>query len=154
MPDNSYAPPRAELDTIAGSCPIYSPNQLAAGAFLGGPVGLIYFLRANFLILNEEEFAKKSLICGAALIIALLVILPLLPEKFPSLPFTIAYVIIGQQIANKFQLTRAAIDASPHYTAQSNWRVFGRGMLCLLGSMIVIFTPIFLFSLVGSSLVR
>lgn len=154
MSDNPYAPRRADpaITTTAG--PIYSPNQVAVGALLGGPVGLIHFLRTNFLNLNNDGLAKKSLIFGAALIVVLLLVLPLLPEKFPSLPFSVAYAVIGQQVATRYQLTRTAIASSPDYVLQSNWRVLGRGLLCLFGSMVVIFTPIFLFGLVASASVR
>lgn len=151
MSDNPYAAPSADITPDAGISLIYSPGQVAAGAFLGGPVGLIYFLRENFLTLGNTAQAKNSLVWGAALIGLLLLILPLLPDKFPSIAFTIGYMVAGQQIATTQQLTKKAIDDSTQFTAQSNWRVFGRGMLCLLGSMIVLFIPIMLLGRMGVS---
>lgn len=151
MSYNPYAPPKTEIAANAGSGPVYSPRQVAAGAFIGGPVGLIYFLRENFLALGNVEQARKSLIWGAVLIVALLVILPLLPDKFPSIAFTVGYMAAGQQIASTQQLTREAIDASTRYTVASNWRVFGRGLVCMFGSMVVIFTPILLLGMMGVS---
>ena len=120
-----------------------------AGAFLGGPVGLIYFLRENFVALGDDALAKRSLVYGAALIVALLVILPFLPEKFPSSPITIVYMIIGYQIANSRQMTRGAIEASTHYTFHSDWRVFGLGLVCLLGSLTILVGPLVLLSMAG-----
>lgn len=151
MSYNPYAAPKTGVTASVGNAPVYSPRQVAAGAFIGGPVGLIYFLRENFLALDKGEQAKKSLLWGAALIVALLLILPVLPDKFPSIAFSVGYMAAGQQIASTRQLTREAIDASTHYTLRSNWRVFGKGLLCMFGSMVVIFTPILLLGLMGVS---
>lgn len=151
MTNNPYAAPEAEIAAEAGTCPIYSPNQVAAGAFVGGPVGLIYFLRENFLTLGNVRQARQSLLWGVVLIVALLVILPWLPDRFPSFPITIGYMIIGQQVANKYQLTRSAIAESPRYIFDSNWRVFGCSLLCLIGSVIVIFAPMFLIGVIKAS---
>ena len=149
MTNNPYAAPEAELGAETGTCPIYSPGQVAAGAFIGGPVGLIYFLRENFVTLGNVQQARQSLIWGVVLIVALLVILPWLPDKFPGITFSIAYVVAGQQVAKTQQLTNEAIDASTHYMKASNGRVFGKGLLCLLGSVVVVVTPIWLLSVMG-----
>lgn len=141
--DNPYAAPRADLETL-GDIPIYSPRQVMTGAFLGGPVGLIWFLRANFLTLGDDRLARNSLIFGAILILALLLILPMLPPKFPSQPITLAYMIAGQQIAIKLQMTREAISTSTRFTFQSNWRVVGLGLLCLVVSVILLVGPMLL----------
>lgn len=151
MSYNPYAVPKTDVAANPGSAPVYSPRQVAAGAFIGGPVGLIYFLRENFLALGDVDKARKSLIWGVVLIVALLLLLPLLPDKFPSIAFTVGYMAAGQQIASTQQLTREAIDASTLYTVPSNWRVFGKGLLCMFGSMVVIFTPILLLGLMGVS---
>lgn len=91
MTDNSCAAPQADISADAGTVPIYSPNQVAAGAFIGGgPVGLIYFLRENFVTSGNAKEARKSLIWGAVLIGALLLILPWLPDTFPGIAFTVA----------------------------------------------------------------
>lgn len=147
--ESPYATPRSDIGKDSDTCSIYTPNQIMAGAFLGGPVGLIHFLRANFVTLGNDALAKRSLVYGAALIVALLVILPLLPEKFPGLPITIAYMVFGRQVANRYQLTGRAIDASTRYTAQSNWHVFGCGLLCLVASLIVLVVPMMLLGALG-----
>jgi hypothetical protein len=148
--ENPYAAPQAEIAEDAGRHPVYSPGQVMAGTFVGGPVGLIYFLRSNFVTLGNDALAKKSVVYGAVFIVALLVILPLLPESFPGLPLTIAYMVFGQQIANKYQLTRKAIDESTHYTTQSNGRVLGYSLLCLLASVIVLVVPLMLLNMLGA----
>ena len=77
--------------------------------------------------------------------------MPLLSDKFPSITFTVGYMAAGQQIASTQQLSREAIDASTLYTVPSNWRVFGKELLYMFGSMVAIFTPILLLGLIGVS---
>ena len=62
MSDNPYAAPGTVVAANARNAPVYSPRQVAAGAFIGGPAGLIYFLLENFLALGAVEKASKSLI--------------------------------------------------------------------------------------------
>jgi hypothetical protein len=122
---------------------VYSPNQAASGALLGGPVGLVYFLYRNFVAMGNTVGARNCLIFGALLIPSLLIILSIVPENFPSSPFTLFYVIVARFVAGKYQLTKEAIATSPEYAFQSNWNVIGAGLLCLVGSVIVIIGPIF-----------
>lgn len=142
--ENPYAAPQSEVTEHSGSVALYSPNQVMAGAFLGGPVGLIYFLRANFVTLGNHHMARMSLIGGAILMLALLIILPLLPAGFPSSPITIAYMLAGQQIAIRHQLTRDAIGSSTVYRFAPNWGVVGVGLLCLVGSLVLVIGPLLL----------
>lgn len=147
--ENPYAVPRSEIAERNGDIPIYSPGQVVAGTFLGGPVGLIYFLRANFITLGNERLAKMSLAGGAILMLALWVLLLLLPAGFPSFPITIAYMVVGQQVAIKHQMTRQAIGASTLYRCESNGRVVGLGLLCLVASLVLIMGPLLLFGMMG-----
>jgi len=147
--ENPYAAPKAEIVQNLGSVPLYSPNQVMAGAFLGGPVGLIWFLRENFVTFGDDRQARKTLLLGVVLLVALMIIMPMLPKNFPSLPISIAYMITGQQVAIKWQMTRDAIDASSRYTFHSNGRVFGLGLLCLVASMILLVGPILLLGMTG-----
>jgi hypothetical protein len=151
MSQNPYAAPAATLvDAPAATVALYSPTQAACGAMLGGPVGLIYFLRQNFLALDNKAAAQKCLVFGALLIVVLLVAMKLLPSNFPSAPFNIFYILIARLIANKYQATKQVIAESPHYVFRSGWNVFGMGLLCLLGSAIVIVGPLMLLQAVGA----
>jgi hypothetical protein len=127
---------------------MYSPTQVACGT-IGGPVGLIYFLMSNFSALGQEDRKRKTLLLGISLIVALIAILPFLPESVPSTPFTIAYIIIARQVAEKYQMKKQAIIDSDIYDFHSNWRVLGIGLLCLVGSAIVIVGPLMLLILTG-----
>lgn len=153
MSENPYAAPRSlplanSNHSASGRALIYSPAQAACGT-IGGPVGLIYFLRANFLALGNRKLAKQTLIFGALLIMALLIITPFLPEKFPSTPITLMYIFITRYVAEKHQMTKQEIIDSVDYDFHSNWRVFGIGLLCLLASIIVLIGPHMLLAIFG-----
>ena len=149
--ENPYAAPKAEIVQNLGTIPLFSPNQVMAGAFLGGPVGLIWFLRENFVTLGDDALAKKSLMFGGVWMLVLVILLLLLPQGLPSLPISIAYMAVGHQLATKYQMTRAGIDASARYTFHSSWRVFGLGVLCLVASMILVVGPVLLLEMLGLS---
>jgi hypothetical protein len=142
MSDNTYtAAPTALEQAASPTIALYSPMQASIGACLGGPVGLIYFLYRNFEALGKKSEARTTLILGAVLIVALWVILPILPQKMSGVPFTVAYIVTARQVAEKYQLTKQAIVSSTQYTFRSNWGVFGMGLLCLLGSVVLIIGP-------------
>ena len=150
MTDNPYAAPTAVVQDRSTDEPVrlYSPTQVACGT-IGGPVGLIYFLWANFSALGKISSARKTLIFGAILVLGLIVLIPFLPENVPSSAFTIAYILIARGVAEKFQKTKQEISDSPHLVFHSNWRVFGFGLLSLLGSAIVIMGPLFVLAALG-----
>ncbi|CAG20377.1 hypothetical protein [Photobacterium profundum] len=127
---------------------IFSPTQVACGT-IGGPVGLIYFLHSNFSILRNDELKKKTLVYGAAFLIVLIIALPFLPEEVPSTPFTVLYIVIARLIADKYQMTKSAIVESNEFEFHSNWRVFLLGLLCLVGSMLIIAGPLIILSTLG-----
>ena len=122
---------------------IYSPTQVACGT-IGGPVGLIYFLRSNFIALGNKRLARKTLVIGSASIATLIAITPLLPEKGTSFFFTAVYILTARHVSEKYQLTKDAIFASNNYTFQSSWRVLLLGLLCLVLSAAVVIALLFL----------
>jgi len=151
MIDNPYAAPGAAVRDVpaAGPYRLYSPGQVAGGAFLGGPIGAIYFLWANFRALGNHHAAQRTLIFGAFFIAIMVVVLPLLPESFPSLPITIAYVLFARHVAEKHQMTKQAIaDSDVHYF-HSNWRVGSLGLICLVASVIAMLGPMLLLAATG-----
>jgi hypothetical protein len=50
---------------------MYSPGQIAGGAFLGGPVGALYFLRANFIAMGNARLAATTLLYGIPFVVAI-----------------------------------------------------------------------------------
>lgn len=150
MSQNPYTAPSAQLnDTNQDAAALYSPTQAAVGAFLGGPIGLIYFVRANFVALEKLALAKKTTIFGVVLILVLLALLPVLPENFPSIVITIGYVLIARHVVEGYQLKKENIENSERYDFQSNWKVFGLGIVCLILSTVVIMVPLLLMAHFG-----
>ena len=143
LTDNPYAAPSAAVVDAADATEavrLYSPVQVACGT-IGGPVGLIYFLRANFVALGNYRLARITLISGLVLIPALLISLILLPESFPNYPFTIAYILSALYVSAKYQMTKQAIIDSAAHEFHSNWRVLWLGLLCLVVSIVVLVIP-------------
>lgn len=103
---------------------IYSPLQIGMGAFFGGPVAMVYFLWQNFKTLDNQNGAQYTLAGGILFNVALLIVLPLLPEDFPSLVIPFLYALTALSIAATWQLRKDAIQHSVQYQFQSNWRVF------------------------------
>ena len=153
--ENIYQPPSADVETknkeaggSGGAVKVYSPTQVACGT-LGGPVGLVYFLAVNFSALADESSKNKTLLWGSLSIVALICLLPFLPESVPNLPFTVAYIVIARSISSKYQMTKDAIVESNVHEFQSNWRVFGFSLICFICSVIVIIIPLMLLAYLG-----
>jgi len=120
---------------------IYSPNQVAFGA-LGGPVGLIYFLWANFSILKKETLTKATIILGLVFIITLIFAAPYVPKEVPALAFSAMYVITAYILSRKFHLNKSEITSSEEYTFHSSFRVFFITIPCFWGSYVVVAAPL------------
>lgn len=151
LTDNPYAAPSAavvDAGNAAETIRLYSPIQVACGT-IGGPVGLIYFLRANFVALGNYRLARRTLISGLVLMPALLISVILLPEDFPNYPFTIAYILSALYVSAKYQMTKQAIVDSATHEFHSNWRVLWLGLLCLVGSVIVLVAPLGILTFFG-----
>ena len=85
--------------------PIYSPRQVSAGSFFGGPIALVYFLHNNFKRLGNNAAAAQTLLWGILFNIALLGAMILVPAKhFPHYVLPLAYSLAAQGIANAKQM--------------------------------------------------
>ncbi len=151
MENNVYAAPESNVNRgdSASVVEVYSPTQVACGAFVGGPVGLTYFLMSNFDSLGNYTAKTKALYSGIALLVVLMCLLPFLPDNFPNLPFTIGYVIAARYVAENYQIKKSEINASEVYDFRSNWKVFGVSLLCAIGSMILIAGPLIGLAMLG-----
>ena len=129
--------------------PVYSPGQAALGSFLGGPLASVVFVRRNFQALGNSEAEKKTLLFGAILLLALLGLLPFLPDRFPNMAFPIATIVATRAIVEKYQFTKQAIAESTSLAFQSNWRVFFVALLCLVVFFAVAMAVVFGFDYFG-----
>ncbi|UXI04098.1 hypothetical protein [Photobacterium sp. TY1-4] len=127
---------------------IYSPRQVACGA-LGGPVGLIYFLWANFAIMKKKNHTKLTAVLGVVFIIGLIFSAPFVPPNIPGLAFTALYVVLAYLMSRKFHLDNNEIIASSEYTFHSSFRVFCITVICFWASYIVVAGPLHLLYSIG-----
>jgi hypothetical protein len=109
---NPYAPPKAELSQpqpaeLPSGNPMFTPGQALFGTFFGGPLAGTYFLRSNFLAKGELARAKATTLWGIAFSLAMLGLLPFLPDRMPHWILPLAYGSIVRAIVEKMQLRKA-----------------------------------------------
>ncbi len=114
--------------------PIYSPKQVLTGAFLGGPIALVYFLRTNFRTLGNRSAATQTVIWGVLFNLVAIAAIPVLPKHFPRGLLPLAYSWTAWGIAEVKQLKKEDIAVSPQFRFQSNWRVFGLSVAFAVGT--------------------
>ena len=128
---------------------MYSPTQAASGAALGGPIGVVYFLWANFKNLGRARAAKITVWSGLAGTILVLILALTVPDNTSSAPFTLAYILIARSVSSRWQMSKEAIASSSNHHFHSNWRVFWMGMACLLVTVILLLVTYFVPTYLG-----
>ena len=117
---------------------IYSPNQVFAGAFLGGPIAAVYLVWKNFKALGKESLARQTILWGSVLVLATVAILPVLPEKPPHAVLPAIFGGLALAIASQFQMKKQAIRESNEYGFASFWRVAAVVVLSLIAIFVLI----------------
>lgn len=110
---------------------IYTSGQIALGSLGGGPIAAVYFIHQNFQALGKDREASLTLMLGALGVIAFLLILPLLPERFPGLVIPMGYTALAALIAMRWHPSRETIANGIQYDFQSNWRVLITALIAL-----------------------
>ncbi|KLV01731.1 hypothetical protein C9I90_04395 [Photobacterium aphoticum] len=116
---------------------------------MGGPLASVYFIKQNFSATNNHEGSSKTLTYGGALLVALLCILPFIPEDFPTLPIPLLFVFLTKVLVEKYQFDKDAIEKDHTLTYHSNWRVFFIGVVSLIVFMAVIFIQLLMMESLG-----
>jgi 4-amino-4-deoxy-L-arabinose transferase-like glycosyltransferase len=128
---------------------IYSPNQVAVFAFFGGPLAAIYVLWRNFRARGNDDGAAQIILYGSIFIVALMVVLPILPDHFPNYVIPFAYTAAAHALARQYQLTKQAIGESAQYEFQSGWNVFGIAVACLIAFFVLFVGEVLLLGYLG-----
>ncbi len=149
MSHNPYAPPKAEVGspaagTGASGVPLpvdqmYSPNQIAAGAFLGSPLAAGWLAAHNFRVMRQPQDAGRALGLGIVATVIVVVIAAYLPDGFPSVVLPVAYCVLVYQLAERRFKPVIAAHLGAGGTMRSWWRVAGIGLLCALILVTVMF---------------
>jgi hypothetical protein len=117
---------------------IYSPIQVFAGAFLGGPIAAVYPLWKNFQALGKDSLARQTIIWGSVLVLAIVASLPFLPENLPNAILPAIFGGVAMVIASQFQLKKQEIQESNEYGFASFWRVAAVVVLSLIAVFVLI----------------
>jgi len=143
------APRRRRLGAPAGAAlvrgpnlkkKIYSPNQVLAVAFLGGPMAMVYVLWKNFQTLENPHGMHQILFWGSIFIVALMLFSPLLPNSRLDVVIPFAYPLAAWSLAESFQMSKQAIADSQIYEFQSAWNVIAVSIVFLVAMVVVTVT--------------
>jgi hypothetical protein len=122
---------------------IYSPNQVLAISFLGGPMAMVYALWKNFRDLEDPHGMRQILIWGSFFIIALMAFAPLMSTAWPDYVLPFAYPLAAWSLAERYQMTKQVIAASESYEFQTVSNVIAVSIIFLLAMMV---TAVILYS--------
>jgi hypothetical protein len=128
---------------------IFSPNQVLAASFLGGPMAMVYVLWKNFQTLDDPHGMHQILLWGSIFIIALMLFSPLLPNSWLDYVIPFAYPLAAWSLAENFQMPKRAIAGSQTYEFQSAWNVIAVSIVFLVAMVVVTFTWFFVLVAVG-----
>jgi hypothetical protein len=140
---------RQHKDIFMNGKKVYSPTQAAAGAFLGGPIAAAYFIKQNYVALENNDLVKKTLMLGSVIVALLVVTLPFLPENFPNMAIPIATIISTRLLVENFQFKKEDISNNENLDFHSNWRVFFIGLISLVTFMVVAISFIMILEVLG-----
>jgi hypothetical protein len=104
---------------------IYSPRQIQAATFFGGPFAAAYFLKSSFESINKHVLASKSFIVSLIVSVLIIGILPFLPEKMPNNVIPLFYLIPVIALLKKHYFTKEEIIESEDFAIESSWKVAG-----------------------------
>jgi hypothetical protein len=150
--ENPYTPPEAKVsdpDQIMAPAKVYSPTQVKAGAFLGGPLTAVYLLKRNFDAMGKGDLAKRTLLLGLAFNLAFILVLPCLPSRFPNMVLPLAYSLLAGHLAETYQLKKQQILDSETFSFQSNWMVAGASLIGIVVFLAIAIAAAFLLASVG-----
>lgn len=124
------------------SGPVYTSNQITAGAFFGGPLASSLMMRRNFLAFGDTSKASRTLVYGILSAIAILALVFVIPKQVPNTALSVAYTIAFRNIAKRFQMDKGALRLRG-FLIHSNWRVAGISLLWFVLSALIIFAVVF-----------
>ena len=128
---------------------IYSPLQVLAASFLGGPMAMIYVLWKNFQTLENPHGMHQILFWGSIFIIALMLFSPLMPNSWLDFVIPFAYPLAVWSLAENFQMPKQAIADSQTYEFQTAGNVIALSIVFLLAMIVVSFAWFFVLAAVG-----
>lgn len=117
---------------------LYTPRQVIIGTFLGGPVAATYFIKQNYDAVSDASLSSKTIAIGGIFSLALLLVLPFIPEWVPGVAVYMPYFVFVAIFANKKLLSKDAIINSDEYEPQSSIKTFFFAVLIMAFYMVMI----------------
>jgi hypothetical protein len=121
---------------------LFTPNQILACSFFGGPMAMIYALWKNFQVLERPRDAQQILFWGSLFIVTLLLFSPFIPD-WAEVVIPIGYSIGARSIAANHQMRKEDIRDSQAYEPQPVVNVAAVATVFFLAFVIVTFALIF-----------
>lgn len=142
MSRNPYAPPRSDVGgpnvgSAASGVPLpvdqlYSPNQIAAGAFLGSLLAAGWLAAHNFRVMRQPQEAGRVLGLGIVATLIALLIAAYLLDGFSIVLLPVAHCVVAYLLSERQFKSVIAVHRAAGGTIRSSWRVVGIGSLCAL----------------------
>jgi hypothetical protein len=130
---------------------LFSPNQILACAFFGGPMAMVYALWKNFQIMDRPRDMQHMLFWGSLFIVALLLFSPVIPD-WAEVVIPIAYSFAARSIAENHQMQKQAIRDSAQYDFQPILNVV---VVCVVFFVaFVLMTFAFIFALISIGVIE
>jgi hypothetical protein len=130
---------------------LFTPNQVLACSFFGGPMAMIYALWKNFQVLERPRDMRHILFWGALFIVLLLLFSPFIPD-WAEIVVPIAYSVASRSIAVNHQMTKEAIRDSAEYEFQPISRVVA--VSAVFFAAFVALTFAFVFALISAGVIE
>ncbi|MDO6708379.1 hypothetical protein [Photobacterium sp. 1_MG-2023] len=128
---------------------LFSPGQVAAGTFIGGPLAAIFLLKKNFEAIDAQKSAKNIVSLGCLLVVLFSFIVVLLPENFPGLIVPILMTIAAYHYTKNHFPLKEDIQNSETYQLQSGWFVFGISIGMLIAHFVLLYLIVALLDTMG-----
>ena len=130
---------------------LFSPNQVLACSFFGGPMAMIYALWKNFQVLERPRDMRHILFWGSLFIVSLLLFSPFIPD-WAEIVVPIAYSFGSRSIAQNHQMTKAEIRDSSDYEFQPILNVVAVCIAFFVGFVVLTFA--FVFALISAGVIE
>lgn len=130
---------------------LFTPNQIFACAFFGGPIATVYALWKNFQVLERPRDARLIVFWGSLFIVTLLLFSPFIPD-WADLVVPIAYAFGAHSIVANHQMRKDDILHSQAYEPQPVANVAAVAVVFFLSFVVVIF--VFVSILISAGLIE
>lgn len=121
---------------------IYSEKAIRIGTFFAGPLVAGYCIAENFKVFNDFEKAKNTWIITILSMIAIIPLIFIIPDNFPSFLFPLLYLSVSSYFLKKFQEQNIQNHIQNGGETFSGWRTALIGLISILIFFGIIFSVI------------